>query len=475
MTGARPGASSLDGRAFSFRLDAGTPPTAGDLVVLTTDEGPTYLGQTLESTAAGGASTGAGSVIGAIGEDGAPDRSARRPFAAARMAPATPDHLEALQRVAGAGLAIGEWESGGSEVPARLRAQGFGRHTFLCGQSGSGKTYALGLLLEQLLLGTDLRMVVLDPNADYVQIGSPRPDAPTEAARRIEQADVRVLGADSTGAEPLRMRFATMPVRAQAAVLRLDGLADRGEYNQFLHLMERPDLRDVQGILTVLRDGDADQQALAQRIENIGLPAWEVWAGANASAAEVVESGARLTVLDLSGFRDPHEPLAVCLDLVERLWQQRESRTPTLIVIDEAHNICPAAPSGSIEAVLVERLVQIAAEGRKYGLWLLLSTQRPSKIHPQVLSQCDNLVLMRMNSPGDLAELGDVFGFAPPTLLRSSPFFVQGEALVAGGFVPTPAVIRMGGRLTVEGGSDVAVPVSVPVSVPVGDPDDLGG
>ena len=47
MTGAGPGATSLDGRAFSFRLDAGTPPTAGDLVVLTTDEGPTYLGQTL--------------------------------------------------------------------------------------------------------------------------------------------------------------------------------------------------------------------------------------------------------------------------------------------------------------------------------------------------------------------------------------------------------------------------------------------
>jgi hypothetical protein len=56
-------------------------------------------------------------------------------------------------------------------------------------------------------------------------------------------------------------------------------------------------------------------------------------------------------------------------------------------------------------------------------------------------------------------------------MLQSSPFFVQGEALVAGGFVPTPAVVRMGGRLTVEGGSDVAVPVSVPVSVPVGDLD----
>jgi uncharacterized protein len=75
-----------------------------------------------------------------------------------------------------------------------------------------------------------------------------------------------------------------------------------------------------------------------------------------------------------------------------------------------------------------------------------------------VLSQCDNLLLMRMNSPGDLAELGEIFGFAPPALLRLSPFFVHGEALVAGAFVPTPAVIRMGDRLTVEGGSDLSVP-----------------
>ena len=80
----------------------------------------------------------------------------------------------------------------------------------------------------------------------------------------------------------------------------------------------------------------------------------------------------------------------------------------------------PPQPRGSLHTAIVDRLVQIAAEGRKYGLWLLLSTQRPSKIHPQVLSQCDNLMLMRMNSPGDLAELAEVFGFAPPDMLAAS-------------------------------------------------------
>ena len=113
-----------------------------------------------------------------------------------------------------------------------------------------------------------------------------------------------------------------------------------------------------------------------------------------------------------------------------------------------------------MQSALVERLVQIAAEGRKYGLWLLLSTQHPSKLHPQLLSQCDNLMLMRMNSPADVAELTEVFGFAPPAMIAMAPHFRQGEALFAGAFVPRPSLMRMGERLTLEGGADVAVPVS---------------
>jgi hypothetical protein len=305
-------------------------------------------------------------------------------------------------------------------------------------------------------------MVVFDPNADFVRLGETLPGAPPEDAARLASQEVRVLGATSTGAEPLRMRFVTMPRRAQAAVLRLDPLEDREEYNLLLHQFGDDTPKDLGALLHRFRTGEAAGQALAQRVENLGLLDWEIFAGTDPSAAEIVAQGPRVTVLDLGGFADPAEPPAVSLDMVEHLWAQRQTRTPTLIVVDEAHNLCPADPVGPVQKALVERFIQIAGEGRKYGLWLLLSTQRPSKLHPQVLSQCDNLVLMRMNSPGDVAELAEVFGFAPPAMIAAAPQFVQGEALVAGGFVPRPAFITMGGRLTHQGGSDVAVPVAGP-------------
>ena len=165
-------------------------------------------------------------------------------------------------------------------------------------------------------------------------------------------------------------------------------------------------------------------------------------------------------MLDLASFADPVEPVAVMLSLVENLWERRTERRPTLLVIDEAHNLCPAHPEGPVQVALVERLVQIAAEGRKYGLWLLLSTQRPSKIHPQVLSQCDNLMLMRMNSGEDVDELARTFGFAPREMVAGAVTFRQGEMLAAGRITPVPSVFRMGDRWTRQGGSDVSVPAA---------------
>ena len=92
------------------------------------------------------------------------------------LRPATPDEVRAWLRARARRTARG-WRSASSRwrraCRCALDAGGFDRHTFMCGQSGSGKTYSLGVMLEQLLLET-AAVVVLDPNSDYVRMGEVR-------------------------------------------------------------------------------------------------------------------------------------------------------------------------------------------------------------------------------------------------------------------------------------------------------------
>ena len=356
-------------------------------------------------------------------------------------------------------LDVGVLKDRDDGAPARLRAERFNRHTFWCGQSGSGKTYALGVVLEQLLIRTRLPMLVLDPNADFVRLGEIRAGADPEAADLLRQQEIRVLRPSDDRDSGLHVRWIDLDLPSKAAVLRLDPVLDTTEYNELVHLLEEigDDVQDAVGTLTTATT--PERRALLRRFENLGVLDWRLWAWGGPGAESVLEQRPRALVCDLGGFREAEEPKAAALALLDYLWKRREERRPILVVIDEAHNVCTPQPLTSLEKALTDRIVQIAAEGRKYGLWLLLSTQRPSKIHPNVLSQCDNLGLMKMASPRDLHELGEYFGYASPELLARSPGFAQGEVLFAGGFIPEPSIVQMGARLTEEGGSDVKVPL----------------
>lgn len=312
---------------------------------------------------------------------------------------------------------------------------------------------------EQILLKTRLPVVIFDPNSDFVRLAEPRPGADPEQAAQLAERDIRVLRAGD-GTDPLVIRLPSMSVRSRASLLRLDPLIDRAEYNAMLHFDPTLEVDSPSDLVARLRDtGQPGSEALAERVENLGLLDWNIWALNRTPATEIIAERPAATVLDLGSCASPEEQLAVSLSVLNDLWARREERRPVLLVVDEAHNLgSPDLESVAGRAVR-DQLIQIAAEGRKFGLWLLISTQRPSKVHPGIVSQCDNLTLMRMNSPNDLAELSNLFGFVPPGMLAQSSRFRQGEALLAGGFVPAPSVIKVGNRISVEGGVDVRVPM----------------
>ena len=452
-----PLARSDDGRSFVVGDASGSSLIAGSLVIVS-GGGERQLALVEERSESQPARL-RGRLIGVLA-DGGLDTARSHPFDEGTVEEVDAATIEVLHTTTGALLEVGTnlTDPGGA---AKLLPHRFNRHTFWCGQSGSGKTYALGVVIEQLVAHTALPVVIFDPNSDFVRLGELNPGASGPTVEALAQRDIRVLRPRGEGDAGLKARFLDMNLPSKAAVLRLDPIADRDEYNKLIHLQEVVRVGDLDQLLPKIQaaQGAGDSHPLADRIENLGVLDWEVWAGDQPAVTDVVAQRPDATVLDLGGFSTPEQQLVVALSLLDDLWDRREERRPVLLVIDEAHNLCSPRLDSPLAVAVRERIVQIAAEGRKFGLWLLLSTQRPSKVHPGILSQCDNLALMKMTSPVDLAELGTYFGYAPASLLARSPWFRQGEALFAGGFVPTPSLVKMSSRLTPEGGTDVSVPL----------------
>ena len=466
-----PLATSVDGRRFSFQAALeGLELRAGGYVALES-EAAVRLGQVLSlelalvdgpelgtPTAEAEARTrvvvraarGYGVVL-----DGAPG-----PFHDALARPAAPEEVAGWferTRPDRATLTVGELATAPG-VQLELDAGGFDRHTFLCGQSGSGKTYALGALLEQLLVQTRLRIVVLDPNSDFVRLGDLRAGAEASAAERYRDAAAAIVVRRSgeRGTERLRLRFADLDFATQAAALRLDPVRDGAEYAHLVELVGEARAAGVGGHATVADTLERRAPELGRRVRNLGVDGWDVWAREDDGSLldELSGAGPRCLVVDLGSLAREEQELVAAATL-GRLWERRADREPVLVVIDEAHNVCPQAPTSALLELATEHAVRIAGEGRKFGLYLLVVTQRPLKVHENVVSQCDNLVLMRMNSVADLQHVGSVLSYAPSGLVELAGSFRQGEALVAGKLVSHPTLGRFGARLSEEGGSDV--------------------
>ncbi len=412
--------------------------------------------------------TGSGELLARLDGEELRPVTAADSFREAELEQAPAELLERYRTRSDAGatlLDVGRAEGGGR---AHLHAQGFARHTFLCGQSGAGKTFALGVVLERLLLETDLRLVILDPNGDHVGLGAARTAADSNRTRAepLPEAELDELLSRYSGAaggvsvfsgdgQPVRVRLAELSHEARAAAVGLEPLADPEDYGAFTRLSDGRDslaaVRDA-----AVADLSAEGRRIALRIDNLGVAGWDVWAGEDErSVLDAVDGDARATVIDLSSLDTPEEQALTASAVLRRLWSRRADRQPALIVVDEAHNLCPAGPAIPLGEEGRKLIVRIAGEGRKYGLHLLMVTQRPEKLEANALTQCDNLILLRLNGIADVDRMAAAFSFVPRPLIAEATSFSKGEALFAGPIVARPTRAAFEGRLSPEGGGDV--------------------
>src|SRR4051794_6797814 len=184
-------AASADGRNIVFEAPLGTSLTPGEFAVVETE--PPLLAQITACEIVPRDADGRRTAV-LEGSAKALERSTGG-FGDRPIAPAPPEAIAAWadEHLGADGLDVGELVHAPG-VRARLDARGLARHTFLCGQSGSGKTYTTGVLLEQIVRQTSLRLIVLDPNADHVGIRETHTDAEavSAASHRAKANDIQI-------------------------------------------------------------------------------------------------------------------------------------------------------------------------------------------------------------------------------------------------------------------------------------------
>lgn len=162
-----------------------------------------------------------------------------------------------------------------------------------------------------------------------------------------------------------------------------------------------------------------------------------------------------VTVIDLSGV--PFEVLSITVSLISRIlfeygyyykvMRTRANETfntdaPLLLVYEEAHKYVPNSDLARFRASRFS-IERIAKEGRKYGVTLLLSSQRPSEISETIFSQCSNFLAMRLTNPSDQSYVSRLLPDTLGNLCDKLPTLGAGEALLIGEAVVMPSLIKV--------------------------------
>lgn len=160
------------------------------------------------------------------------------------------------------------------------------------------------------------------------------------------------------------------------------------------------------------------------------------------------ESKAQIKVINFSEV--PADILPVIVGLVARIifqiqfWTDHDKRKPLAFVCDEAHLYLPKKEGQNpVELRAIENFEKIAKEGRKYGVALLIISQRPSDVSATILSQCNNIVALRLMNSEDQATVRKLMPESLEGLVEILPVLDIGEALVVGDAVLLPSRIRI--------------------------------
>lgn len=456
-------------------------------------------------------------------------------------------------------------------VPCESLAQ----HAAIIAQSGSGKSYFLGRLIEEVLISTRMRCLIFDPNADFRRIHEVAPpdlwtNASYDLLRRLGKLPnegsreefrdkwdkvtklVQTSSLEASKGDPYRVlrvpltslsvEFLTgdvdpgLQAELEHCHLIVQALSDILEINRKLQAKANNLLDYAEDLLDksrILSEGQFDEEV--RRLADINIDAqneypaigrfpflgYEISSEAKREIVEVIVAQAvkridasrkyisapasrfyfararqyealglldpqiaskydidqdsslpRVEVVDLPAMSDKASRLLAVNALLMKEWrraqdawnsallmpEQDDIRVPTLIVVDEAHNLMPVQPAGREEAIIRDQFRMMVAEGRKYGIFLMVVSQRPDKLDPTILGECQNRAVLRLSSGAVLNLTREVLNLddVPRQMLERTLSFGSGRVLLSGEWVENrPVILYSAARRTVEGGRNL--------------------
>ena len=162
------------------------------------------------------------------------------------------------------------------------------------------------------------------------------------------------------------------------------------------------------------------------------------------------QQGPRVSIIDLSMLSHEVLPYActvigrILLEARENLPAARRYKHPWVLILEEAHNYARPARSDEQRGQTLSRLAfeRIAKEGRKFGLSLIIASQRPSEISQTIISQCANFISHRLQNPDDIDHFRRIIPMQARRLLDQVTILASGEAIVFGSAFHVPTRVQ---------------------------------
>jgi len=394
-------------------------------------------------------------------------QSPRTPFqAGARIMLAHEDlirHVIGLHSEKANGAYVGLLK--GHDLPVYLNIDSLvQKHICILAKTGGGKSYACGVLIEELLK-KKIPLVIIDTHGEYVSLGKPNKDKKDE--KNMEKFGVKpndygnqiTIYSPLAGGENVKhLTLNGMNLEGREILdllqAKLSGPQIAVLYQTIKELKEFKQQYSIRDIIEAVERTKSNAKwnviASLESLDSIG-----VFTEKGTSTEELVQKG-KCAIINMRGVPPDIQDVVVARLAGELFTDRKAGRVPPfLCVIEEAHNYCPEHGVG--HAVSSQMLRTVASEGRKFGMGLCVVSQRPAKIDKNIISQCNTNIILKVTNPNDLkAIIQSVEGLTSQTYdeIQRLPI---GVALISGASIQIPILVEIRTRETDHGGKSVTV------------------